>query len=261
MSFRANLLKKMEIDKTAGKLFDSIKPVGSIHKVDRESMKYLLELSEYRYEKRRDLDLYYKESDEGKKRILVLDNDLSIYHTTIDDVVIRKSPYVKEMVSIRNVIKILNDGDVVVSKKEASVRAIQKECIEMLDLSFDENDLAEIEKSGTDALAISDTDTVLEAFLLFGEILEYVTPPKSFVVRGQTVLSRLTQMEDDTKLYGPIVLYNNEENKIKLMNDQIKVPEKEKIAHLHKIASGRAEPDMEGADVFTFLKKEAEKKI
>jgi len=93
--------------------------------------------------------LYYKESNEEKRSILVLDNDLSIYHTTIDDVVLRKSPYVKEMVSIKNVIKILNDGDVVVSKKEESVKAIQKECIDMLDLSFDENDLAEIEKSGS----------------------------------------------------------------------------------------------------------------
>jgi len=261
MSFRVNLLKKMEIDTTARKVVDSIKPVGSIHKVDKESMKHLLSCSLYKYEKRRDLDLYYKESNEEKRSILVLDNDLSIYHTTIDDVVLRKSPYVKEMVSIKNVIKILNDGDVVVSKKEESVKAIQKECIDMLDLSFDENDLTEIEKNGTDALVAVDTDTILESLLLFGEILGYITPPKSFVVRGQTVLSQLTIMEDGAKLYGPIVLDNDADNKIKLMNDQIKVTEKEKTAHLHKVASGRAEPDMEGADVFTFLKTKAKKII
>ncbi len=259
MSFKANLLKKIKIDKTAKKIIESIRPIGSIHKVDKESMKYLLECAEYNAEKRRDLDLYHKEKDGEKRRILVLDNDLAIYHTTIDDVVIRKSPYVKEMISIRNVIKILNDADVVVSKKEVSVRAIQKECIEMLDLSFDEQDLKAIEKSGIDALAFSDTDVVLESFSLFGEILGYVMPPKSFIVRGQTVLSRLTEMEDETRSYGPIVLYNAVENKIKMINNQIKVNEKEKIEHLHKTASGMGKPDMEGEDVFKFLKQESEK--
>ena len=189
MSFRDNLLKKIEIDKNAKAVLDSIGPAGSVHKVDKTSMIYLLDRAAYRYEKKRDLDLYYKEQDDGKKRIVVLDNDLSIYHTTIDDVVIRKSPYVKEMISIRNVIKILNDTDVVVSKKEASVRAIQKESVDALDLSFDESDLEEIQKSGTEALAISNSEGVMEALLLFCEILGYVTPPKSFVVRGQTVFA------------------------------------------------------------------------
>jgi len=259
MSFRDKLLKKIKIDQTAKKVLDSIKPVGSIHRIDKESMKYLLESAEYNAEKRRDLDLYHKEKDGEKRKILVLDNELAIYHTTIDDVVVRKSPYVKEMISIRNVIKILNDADVVVSKKEATVRVIQKECIEMLDLTFDENDLKAIEKNGIDALAISDTDAVLESFSLFGEILGYVVPPKSFIMRGQTVLSHLMEMEDETKLYGPIVLYNAVENKIKMINDQIKVIEKGKIAHLHKTASGMEKPDMEGEDVFKFLKQEAEK--
>jgi len=261
MSFKANLLKKIKIDKTAKKIIESIRPVGSIHKVDKESMKYLLECAEYTAEKKRDLNLYHREKDGETRRVFVLDNELAIYNTTIDDVVIRKSPYVKEMISIRNVIKILNDADVVVSKKEASVRAIQKECIDMLDLAFDEQDLREIEKSGTDALATSDTDVVLESLSLFGEILGYVMPPKSFIVRGQTVLSHLTEMEDKTILYGPIILYNAVENRIKLINDQIKVIEKEKIEHLHKTASGRGEPDMEGHDVFTFLKQAAVKII
>ena len=257
MGFRDNLLKKMEIDKNARKVLDSIRPAGSLHKVDTNSMIFLLESAAYAYEKKRDLDLYYKEQDDGKKRIVVLDNDLSIYHTTIDDVVIRKSPYVKEMVSIRNVIKILNDSDVVVSKKEASVRAIQKESIDTLDLSFDESDLKEIEASGTDALSISNSEGVMESLLLFCEILGYVTPPKSFIVRGQTVMCRRTEMEDGTTLYGPIVLYNEADNEIKLVEDQIRAVEKEKVNQLQKTALGQASPDMEGADVFKFLKKEA----
>jgi hypothetical protein len=68
----------------------------------------------------RDLVLFLETDGPGQTRILVLDNDLSIYNTSVDDVVLRKSPTVKEMVNIRNAIKILNDKDVVTSKKEVS---------------------------------------------------------------------------------------------------------------------------------------------
>lgn len=259
MSFRENLLTKTAIDRAAENIIASIRPVGDIHKIDRESMVYLLTFAEYAFERRRDLDLYYKDEDGDKKRILVLDNDLAIYHTTIDDVVIRKSPYVKEMISLRNVIKILNDTDVVVSKKAASVRAIQNECISRLDLAFNETDLEEIAQSGVDAVAVADAEAVAEAVSLFAEILGYEKPPKKFIARGQMVLSRLTLTEDDTRLHGPILLYNAEENRIKLVNDQIKVTETAKIDRLHKIASGMAKPDMEGGEVFDFLKQEARK--
>ena len=64
----------------------------------------------------------------------------SIHYTklydTVADVGMRKSPTIREMVSIRNAMKILSDADVVASKKEASVRTIQEECLSALDLSF-----------------------------------------------------------------------------------------------------------------------------
>ena len=63
------------------------------------------------------MDLYILGNTAKKKKILVLDNGLAIYHTTIEDVCMRKSPSVKEMISIRNTIKILNDEDVILGKK------------------------------------------------------------------------------------------------------------------------------------------------
>ena len=57
-------------------------------------------------------------------KVLVFDNELALYHSTVDDVALRKSPEWKEMVSIRNVRRILNDQDVVVSKGKESIRRI-----------------------------------------------------------------------------------------------------------------------------------------
>ena len=70
-------------------------------------MRSMLELSPYQYQKSRDLELYVQENDQEQKMIFVLDNELPIYKTTIDDVTMRKSPLIKEMVKIRNIIKIL----------------------------------------------------------------------------------------------------------------------------------------------------------
>ena len=126
MSFKENILKQIRINKTAKQVILSIGPPDSGRKVDKDAMRRLLEMSPYTYRKERDLDLYLEDAESEKKKILVLDNDLAIYDTFVEDVVLRKSPTVKEMISIRNAIKILNDSDVVISKKEESVKTIQK---------------------------------------------------------------------------------------------------------------------------------------
>ncbi|OQY05994.1 MAG: hypothetical protein B6I22_06690 [Desulfobacteraceae bacterium 4572_123] len=116
MSFKENLLKKINIDRTAQKVLNSIGPVGGDLKIDKQRMRSLLEIAAYEFRHVRDLHLYIQTHGPGTGRILVLDNDLAIYNTSIEDVAMRKSPTVKEMISIKNAIRILNDKDVVVSK-------------------------------------------------------------------------------------------------------------------------------------------------
>ena len=113
MSFKKNLLKKIEINRMAENILNSIGPSGSERKVDKETMRRLLEMSDYQYRRVRDVDLYIQKSDTGLDKILVLDNELAIYRTTPEDVALRKSPRVKEIMNIRNIFKIMNDKDVV----------------------------------------------------------------------------------------------------------------------------------------------------
>ncbi|MGD1974263.1 MAG: hypothetical protein PVG73_09340, partial [Desulfobacterales bacterium] len=152
MSFKENLLKKIEINKLSSKVLQTIGPADSGLKIDKEAMRKLLEIGPYRYRKERDLDLYIEQPDDDQSIILVLDNELPIYKTTIEDVLIRKSPYTKEMLNIRNIIKILKDSDVKISRKEASVEIVQKKCLEGLDLDFKESDITAIAKEGSDSL-------------------------------------------------------------------------------------------------------------
>ena len=261
MSFKENLLQKIKINKTAMQVIASIGPPDSDRKVDKEIMRRLLKMSSYTYRKERDLDLYIQDVDADKTRILVLDNDLAIYNTFIEDVALRKSPTVKEMISIRNIIKILNDTNVVVSKKEESVKTIQKECIDMLDLSFDKSDLDEIVKDGSASLDREYADGVIESLDLFAEILGYSPPPKAFKIGHHNIVGALTKKENGEIIFGPMVIYSIIHNTLKLIDQQVSSFDKEKMEFVHRVSSEKEKADAEGSDVFQYLKEMSVKGI
>ena len=255
MSFKENLLKKIKIDKMAIKVINSLRPPDSGRKFDKQTMRSLLEMGSYQFIHDRDLDFYILQENDGLKRILVLDNGLAIYNTTVEDVVLRKSPTVKEMLNIRNIIKILNDKDVVISKKEKSVKTIQKECIDMIDLSYNASDIEEIEKDGAAALERGDVDGVIEGLTLFAELLEYSPPPKAMKTRDHYVIGALSKGKNNEDLWGPIVMYSLTYNLIKLIDGQISSLDKGKIELMHQIAIGKEKASKEGPGVFNYLKK------
>ncbi len=254
MSFKENLLKKMKIDKMSEKIINSVGPPGSGKKIDKETMLCLLDMGPYKYRKKRDLDLYISESGQGN--ILVLDNELAFYSTTAEDVALRKSPTVKEMISIRNVVEILSDSDVVVSKREDSVRTVQNECIAMIDLSFDESDIEIIKKDGIVSFEKGYTDGVTECLSLFEELLDYSPAPASFKVSNNKIIGPAARKEDGEVLFGPAVIYSIIHNTIKLIEEQISSLDKQKIEFLHKVAIGKEKASSEGHPVFEYLEKQ-----
>ena len=254
MSFKENLITKLKINRLAAKVIDSIGPVESGSKVDKDAMRSLLELSPYHYEKSRDLDLYVQETDQEQKTIFVLDNELPIYKTTINDVTMRKSPLIGEMVKIRNIIKILKDSDVKLSRKEKSVKAIQKECIDQLDLSFNESDIDEIAKDGQAALERDYSDGVIECLELFAELLNYEPAPKAFQLGRHKILGALSSKAGGEVLYGPLVIYSLIHGTLRLIDEQISSFDKGKIEFIQQVAVGKQKATLEGADVFEYLK-------
>ena len=254
MSFKENLLTKLKINRLAAKVIDSIGPVESGSKVDKDAMRSLLELSPYQYQKSRDLDLYIENINQEKSKIFVLDNELPIYNTTIDDVTIRKSPLIGEMVKIRNIIKILKDSDVKLSRKEESVKAIQKECIDQLDLSFNESDIDEIAKDGQVALERDYPDGVIECLELFAELLNYEPAPKVFQLGRHKIFGALTSKAGGEVLYGPMIIYSLIHGTLKLIDEQISSFDKGKIEFVQQVAAGKQKAARESADVFEYLK-------
>jgi hypothetical protein len=253
MSFKENLLKKIRIDRMAGIVLDSIGPPDSGRKIDKETMRRMIEMSRYKTQKERDLELFVEDTGNDKKKILVLDNELPLYNTTVYDVVLRKSPTLKEMLNIRNALKILNDADVIVCKKGDSVNFFRNEGIALLDLSFKVSDLQEIEKDGTASLERGYTDGVTETLDLFSELLDYSPLPKDFRISNHIVIGPSIKEAGKETLFGPFIIYSIIHNTIMLVDDKIGTKEKEKIEHLHTTAAGREKASKEGSAVFEYL--------
>jgi hypothetical protein len=255
MSLKENLLKKIEIDQLTQTVLASVGPVGSMKKVDKAAMTRLLETAGYQRKQERDLVLFYKEESPGKARILVLDNELPLYLTTIDDVVMRKSPTVKEIISIRNALKIMNDSDVVISRREKSVEAIQNECIETLDLSFTLNDLDEIEKEGAAAFRTSDSEGVIQTISLFSELLDYGPPPGRGKKTGFFIRGAVQKTDDRSIRFGPAAVYDPLNNDLKLFIKPVTLSDRDSQGAVGAAFTDDKNPSRKGADVFLYLKE------
>jgi len=257
MSFKDNLLKKITINQLSSKVLASFGPPESGLKIDKDAMRSLLEMSPYQYQKERDLDLYIEELDGEQSRILVLDNELPIYKTTVEDVLIRKSPYTKEMLSIKNIIKILKDSDVKLSRKEPSLKTVQQECIDRLDLTYNASDIEAIAREGANSLENGYTDGIVESLSLLAELLGYQPAPKAFRIRHHEILGAVTEKENGEILYGPVVVFSLVNNSLAMLEDKFSNFDQGKIALFQKVARGEEKAPIEGVEVFRYLKEAA----
>ncbi len=253
MGFKENLLRKIEIDRIAAKILASIGPPDSELKMDKEAVRRLLEMSPYRHQKERDLDLYIFDPEGAKSKILVLDNELPLYRTTPEDVGLRRSPTLKEMISIRNALKILNDADVKMSKKEKSVEVLKNDCIGLLDLSFGTSDIEGIAQDGIKSLERGYVDGVLEALLLLCEILGFTPVPGSIKPGHHEIIGKLEKNEKGGYVLGPAVMYNKMDNSLKMVSGGISGAGAKILDALKAVSSGDEKADMEGSAVFHHL--------
>lgn len=257
MSFKENLLKKIEIERKTQVALASIGTPDSDRKLDKEAVRWMLEVAGYRHRQVRDLDLYMQPQtlEAGRGRILVLDNELKVYDTTVEDVAMRKSPIVKEMLNIRNAIRILNDKDVAVSRKADTLKALHDECVGALDLRFAPGDLTALSADGRAALEREQAEAVVECLDLFAELLGYGPPPRAFRLNRHHIVCDRGEGSGGEVVCGPLAVYSLLHNGLKFIDMKIGVFDKAKIAVFEDIAAGRAKASVEGPEVFEALRQ------
>jgi len=254
MSFKENLLRKIEIDRLTDSIRAMIGPVDSGKRIDKTLLGKLMDFFPWQRQTERDLELYLENPAEKKTRILVLDNDLTIYDTSVDDVVMRKSPTVKEMVNIRNAIKILNDKDVVMSKKEASLGTIQKICIGELNLDFSPSDIADIAGEGAASLENGYAEGVQESLMLLAELLGMVPAPKVFALKHHDIYGMVSEKPGGEITLGPLVIFSRVHDTLTCLEGPLNSRDKGRFDRLKAVAAGDADAAAAGPAVFDLMK-------
>ena len=100
MSFKENLKAKIKLDRLLQKLVSTMKEPPEKWWVDKVLTQELLDMTDLEHKKFRDLHLYIRPLEGEIMEVLVFDNELPIYNTTVDDVALRRSPSWQEMFSI-----------------------------------------------------------------------------------------------------------------------------------------------------------------
>lgn len=251
MGFKENLRQKIEIDRLADHVARTVSagPDSGL-RIDKPAMRRLLAMAGWEERRERDLELFLPPG--GGDEVLVLDNDLPIYRTTVEDVALRKSPSVKEMVSIRNVIRILNDGDVVVSKKVETVDAIRRACVAGLDLRYTRADLEALAFDGRAAMENRYPEGVIEILDLFAELLDYRPPPKTFQAPHHHIRGHRPAGGAPAR-FGPLFLYNRLHHRLKWIDAPVDSADPDALRRYGRILEGEAPADAEGPEVFGHL--------
>ncbi len=252
MSFKDNLRKKIEINGLVNRIKASMGPPDSGRRIDKDLVRKLLAEGDYEKIVERDLELYRLPPLGGKPRLLVLDNDLSLYNSSVDDIVLRKSPVIKEMLNIRNIIKILNDADVVISKKDLSLSTLGEELLAALDLRFTKEDIEDLVYDGRSALENKYAEGVQETLNLLADLLGYGPAPKALRVMHHDIWG-VSGRSDGRIQFGPVVIYDRMHNTLKQIQQPIDMSNPDDLAHYEAVVSGTASADQVGEDVFKVL--------
>jgi hypothetical protein len=255
MSFQENLLQKIELDRLASRVMASIGTDQASHPVDREAMRSLLKLSPYQYQHERDLDLYVKPVEGELKMILVLDNELPIFRSTVKDVVTRRSPRTLEMWNFRTIRHILVDSDIKISTRGKSVETVLGDALALLDLTYTDQDIEDLAREGMAWLAGRDASGVAKTLALFAALLGYRKPPKYFGLDNTVCFGISAPGPDKDVVFGPLVLYRPADNILAWIDKSFSRSDKQQVEFLISVAAGRASVPITGDPVFQKLQE------
>jgi hypothetical protein len=257
MTFKENLKAKIKLDRLLRKLVSTIKEPPGKRRVDKILVRELLDRTDFEHKKVRDLDLYVRPLEGVTMEVLVLDNELPIYHTTVDDVALRKSPYWQEMISIRNIMKILNDKDVIISKGKESLKKLHDNALALLDLTYTAL-LIEDARQGLEQKSIMQ---IQESFDLFFELLDFEPVSLEVLEQNFQIFARPKPNGNAAPTFEHLILFD--EGKLSLgLKEGVFSPQSDlDLAWVRQYALGEEPADLQGIDVFESLAKLALEKV
>ena len=260
MSFKENLKVKIKLDRLLQKLVATIREPPGKRWLNKVLTQELLEMTDLEYKKVRDLHLYIRSLEGAIIEVLVLDNELPIYHTTVDDVALRKSPYWQQIFSIRNIRKIMNDQDVVISKGKQSLKRLHANALALLDLTYTRDDLALLLEDARRGLEQKSIAEIQESLDLFFTLLDFQAVSLGMLEQELQLFARPKANGGAVPAFEHLVLFNEENLSLGLKKGAFSPQNDSDLAWVLKCARGEEHPDLQGIDVFVFLAELGEEK-
>jgi hypothetical protein len=255
MTFKENLKGKIKLDRLLRKLVSTIAEPPGQRRLDKILTQELLDMTDFEHKEVRDLHLYVRPLEGEIMEVLVLDNELPIYHTTVDDAALRKSPWVKEMFSIRNIKKIMNDQDVVASKGVESLKRIHANALALLDLTYTRDDLAFLVEDARQALEQKSITQIQESFDLFFELLDFQPVTLGMLEQNFQIFARPKANGSAVATLEHLILFDKEKLSLGLKEGVFSPQSDSDLAWVSQYVRGEEPADLQGVDVFEFLVK------
>jgi hypothetical protein len=255
MAFIDQLRRKIEVDRLCRNVLQSLRPPGSERHVDRDSARALLAYAGFSSLHARDLEIYQPTPPDGPPGIIVLDNDLPLYRAKAEDIALRRSPTVKEMLNIGNIRRILNDKDIRVSQQADTVRLLRQRSLEGLDLTFTPADLEQLALNGRAALDGKDHEGILDSLVLFAELLDWRRAPQPFRLAGTEMFGALVPGAAGEHRLGPVAAFSELTRRLVLVSGPVSSLDREGVEELQRLAVDTQAPGAaaEGPAVFDAL--------
>ena len=253
MSLKDDLKAKIKLDGLLRRLVSTIREPPGKRWLDQVLIRELIDMTDLEHKKVSNLLLYVRPLEGEIMEVLVLDNELPIYHTTIADVALRKNPYWQQMFSVKNIKKIMNDRDVIVSKGKGSLKRLHANALALLDLTYTRDDMARLLEDARQGLERESVPQIRESFDLFFELLGF--EPVSLGGPGQDfqIFARPKLGGGAVPTFEPLVLFDDATLSLGLKKGNFSPQNDSDLAWVMRYARGEETADLQGIGVFEFL--------
>ena len=253
MPLKENLKAKIKLDKLLQRLISTMREPPGKRWLDKVLTQELLAMTDFEHKKVRDLHLYIRPLEGEIMEVVVLDNELPIYHTTVADVALRKSPYWQQMFSIRNIKKIMNDQDVIISKGKESIKRLHANALALLDLTYTRDDLAPLLEDARRGLEQKSIAQIQESLDLFFDLLDFQPVSLEGLEQDLQIFARPKPNGGDVPTFEHLILFNEENLSLGLKKGTFSPQNDLDLAWVLQWARGENKADLQGMDVFEFL--------
>lgn len=253
MPFKENLKSKVKVDGLLRELVSTMKEPPGKWWVDKPLVQELVEMTDFEYKKFRDLHLYLRPLKDEIMEVLVFDNELAIYHTTVADVALRKSPFWQEIISIRNIKKIMNHHDVLVSTGKASLKRIHANAVALLDLTYTRDDLALLVEDARKCLERNSTGEIKYLLDLFVDLLDFEPLLLDVLDQDVQLFAGPGHKDGSVPAFEHLILFHKETKSLGLKKGAFSPEDDVDLSWAMRYASGEKTADLTGIDVFKFL--------